>query len=289
MFYHEIKNDVFETHILSNTNKDTFIEVVPERGGIITSFVVDNKPVFYLDRSTLIDTNKNIRGGNPILFPICSYLKDNTYYFDDKPYTMKQHGFARNLSWKVTDITTSDDSASIKLILEDNEYTYSQYPFKFKLVFEYILNHNTLTVNSTFINKDEKPMPFYSGFHPYFYVEDKKRLDIEIPSCNYTEPIEGSIVNSKFAYDRDEIDVVYKDLKANTCIIKDNSRKMNIALSFDSIYKYIVVWTLKDRNFICVEPWMASTDALNSKIDLVQIDSDKELKTTVIFKIQNID
>lgn len=33
----------------------------------------------------------------PILFPIVGRLVDNTYYVDGKPYSLTQHGFARDL------------------------------------------------------------------------------------------------------------------------------------------------------------------------------------------------
>jgi galactose mutarotase-like enzyme len=288
MYIYEKNSDVFETHRLANSKNDTFIEVVPERGGIIASFVVKDKPVFYLDRATLIDPNKNIRGGNPILFPICSYLKNDTYSLNGHPYTMKQHGFARNCAWNAADVSTEEDSASIKLELQDNDKTYAQYPFKFKLIYEYKLSGSTLTVNATYINQDEQPMPFYAGYHPYFQVEDKNQLEIEIPSQTHTESINNSIVDNRFNYEQDEINVVYRDLITQIFHITDHVRKRKINVRFDPIYKHIVVWTLKGKNFICVEPWMASTDALNSKEDLVYIQPGQEMKCNVAFEVEGL-
>jgi galactose mutarotase-like enzyme len=286
MYIYEKNKDVFETHRLANAKRDTFIEVVPERGGIVAKFVVKDKPIFYLDRSTLIDQNKNIRGGNPILFPICSYLTNDTYLLNGRQYAMKQHGFARNCAWNVTDVSTEEDSALIKLELQENEHTYAQYPFKFKLIYEYKLSSSTLSVNATYINQDEQPMPFYAGYHPYFQVEDKNRLEIEIPSQTYTESVNGSIVHNRFNYTQDEINVFYQDLTANSFHIKDLARKRKINVRFDPIYKHIVVWTLKEKNFICVEPWMASTDALNSKEDIVYIQPGQELTSNVTYEVE---
>lgn len=288
MFTHEIMKDVFETHLLINHKKDTFIEVVPERGGIIAKFVVKDKPVFYLDRSTLIDPNKNIRGGIPILFPICSYLKNDTYSLNDHQYMMKQHGFARNCAWNVMDVSTEEDSALIKLELRDNDITYAQYPFKFNLIYEYKLSGSTLSVNAAYINEGEQPMPIYAGYHPYFQVEDKGQLGIEIPSETYTESISGSIVNNQFNYEQDEINVFYRDLTANNFQINDRARKLKINVRFDPIYKHIVVWTLKEKNFICVEPWMATTDALNTKEDLIYIQPGEEMKSNVTFEVDEL-
>ncbi|MDP4106545.1 MAG: aldose epimerase [Bacillota bacterium] len=288
MYIYEKTNDVFETHRLANSKKDTFMEVVPDRGGIITKFVVKDKPVFYLDQATLVDPNKNIRGGNPILFPICSYLKNDTYSLNGHPYTMKQHGFARNCAWNVAGVSAEEDSASITLELQDNEKTYAQYPFRFKLVYEYRLSGTTLSVNATYINQDEQPMPFYGGYHPYFQVEDKKQLEIEIPSQTFSESINNSIVQNRFNYEQDEINVFYRELSAQNCQITDPLLKRKIQVHFDPIYKYIVVWTLKGKDFLCVEPWMASTDALNSKEDLVYIQPGQEMKSHVAFEVEEL-
>jgi galactose mutarotase-like enzyme len=288
MYIYEKNSDVFETHRLANSKNDTFIEVVPERGGIIASFVVKDKPVFYLDRATLIDPNKNIRGGNPILFPICSYLKNDTYSLNGHPYTMKQHGFARNCAWNVADISTQEDSASIKLELQDNDKTYVQYPFKFKLIYEYKLSGSTLTVNATYINQDEQLMPFYAGYHPYFQVVDKNQLEIKIPSQTRTESINNSMVDNRFNFEQEEINVFYQDLTAQNLHITDPVQKRKINIRFDPIYKHIVVWTLKGKNFICVEPWMASTDALNSKEDLVYIQPGQEMKSNVAYEVEGL-
>jgi galactose mutarotase-like enzyme len=286
MYIYEKYKDRFETHFLANEKKDTFIEVVPERGGIIAKFMVKDEPVFYLDRSTLIDRDKNIRGGIPILFPICGPLKNDTYSHNGQHYTMKQHGFARNSVWNVADVATGADSASILLELRNNDVTYAQYPFKFKLIYEYKLSGSTLSVTAAYINQDEQPMPFYAGYHPYFQVEDKNQVEIEIPSQTYTETKNGSIVDNRFNYEQDEINVFYQDLTGDSFHLTDPARKMKINVRFDPIYKHIVVWTLKEKNFICVEPWMAKNDALNSKEDLVYIQPGQELKSKVAFEVE---
>lgn len=286
MYTYEKNRDVFETHLLTNEKKDTFIEIVPERGGIISTFVVKDRPVLYLDKSTLIDRKKNIRGGIPILFPICGPLKNDTYSVNGQQYPMKQHGFARNCAWDVADVSAEEDSASIKLELRNNEDTYAQFPFKFKLIYEYKLSGSALSVNAAYINQDEQPMPFYAGYHPYFQVEDKNQLEIEIPSQTYTETKSGSIVNNRFNYEQDEINAFYHDLTGNNFHITDPLQKRKINVRFDPIYKHIVVWTLKGKNFICVEPWMAENDAFNTKEDLVYVQPGQELTSNVTFNVE---
>jgi galactose mutarotase-like enzyme len=143
-------------------------------------------------------------------------------------------------------------------------------------------------VNATYINQDEQPMPFYAGYHPYFQVEDKNQLEIEIPSQTHTESINNSMVDNRFNFEQEEINVFYQDLTAQSIHITDPAQKRKINVRFDPIYKHIVVWTLKGKNFICVEPWMASTDALNSKEDLVYIQPGQEMKSNVAYEVEEL-
>ena len=57
------------------------------------------------------------RGGIPTLFPICAALADGEYRLAGKVYQMKDHGFARNLPWR---ITASDTNGRAALSLQLN-------------------------------------------------------------------------------------------------------------------------------------------------------------------------
>src|ERR1700744_197761 len=50
---------------------------------------------------------------SPILFPIVGSLKGNTYFYDGKSYTLPRHGFARDKTFLIADITP--DSAVFAL------------------------------------------------------------------------------------------------------------------------------------------------------------------------------
>jgi D-hexose-6-phosphate mutarotase len=55
---------------IKNIDMNSWITICPERGGIVISFGVNGQELLYLNKETLYDRNKNIRGGIPILFPI---------------------------------------------------------------------------------------------------------------------------------------------------------------------------------------------------------------------------
>lgn len=263
MYAYHSRQDQFETYILQNENGNTSIEIVPERGGIISQYIVNNELIFYLDEATLNNPNTNIRGGNPILFPISSYLEQDQYRVNETLYTMKQHGFARNLKGTVLEIITNEYSASITIELSSNEITYEQYPFDFKLIMKYTLTDSNLNIEATVLNTDEKTMPFYLGYHPYFYVADKSQIEIIIPSSNVVELVPNSMDGQSLNFGQAEANVIYSDLQANSCHMIDHARSLKLKLTTDDVFKYLVLWTLQDKDFVCIEPWMAPVNAMN--------------------------
>ena len=58
----------------SNTEYDSLIRIVPERGGLITEWRSEGKDLLYFDLERFLDEDKSVRGGIPILFPICLSL-----------------------------------------------------------------------------------------------------------------------------------------------------------------------------------------------------------------------
>ena len=58
-----------ESLVLHDTEGNGQLTLAPTRGGMATRLVLGGKDVFYLDEATLADVTKNVRGGNPVLFP----------------------------------------------------------------------------------------------------------------------------------------------------------------------------------------------------------------------------
>jgi galactose mutarotase-like enzyme len=133
MFAIAVEQGQYKTYTLSDQTTKTSLEVIPERGGIVTRWRVQGQEIFYLDVPRLTDPTLTVRGGIPILFPICGNLPANTYTLNGQSYTLKQHGFARELPWEVVDQAT-DDRASITLSLTSNDQTRAVYPFDFQLL-----------------------------------------------------------------------------------------------------------------------------------------------------------
>jgi galactose mutarotase-like enzyme len=261
-----IEQQQYKTYILADESAGSQIEVVPERGGIITRWRIQGQEIFYLDTERFTHPDLSVRGGNPILFPICGNLPDNSYTYNGQQYTLKQHGFARDLPWEVTEQQTQDQ-ASLTLVLNSNEQTKAVYPFDFQLIFTYKLQGNTLEIQQQYKNLSSTPLPFSAGFHPYFLTGDgKTQLEFKIPSQQYLDQKSKEIYsfNGNFDFNRDEIDIAFGDLTSQSATVIDHSRKLELTLDYDQIYSKLVFWTLKDKDFYCLEPWTAPRNSLNT-------------------------
>jgi galactose mutarotase-like enzyme len=272
MFTLAKKERPYVTYVLGDEETSTQIEVVPERGGILTRWQVAGKEIFYMDEERYKDPTLTVRGGNPILFPICGNLVDNQYTYQDTRYTLKQHGFARDLPWTVTSESTTD-GAALTITLTETPATLAVYPFAFTVAITYRLVGSTVTIAQTITNHSTEAMPFAIGFHPYFAVQDKEQLNITIPSTATRDqktkqllPFDGS-----FDFQRDEIDSAFSTLTAPTAEILDPVQGTRLTVSYDESFSNLVFWTVKGKDFYCLEPWTSGRNALNTGENLITL------------------
>lgn len=108
---------------------------------------------------------------SPLLFPIVGTLKQNTYYYNNKPYNLSRHGFARESEFSLSDHT----DVSATLSLSDSEQTLANFPFPFKLDVVYSVEGTTVHVKYKITNTGSDNMYFSIGAHPAFRVPLEKR------------------------------------------------------------------------------------------------------------------
>jgi galactose mutarotase-like enzyme len=287
MFTISAQDDLYPTYVLADTDSDSSVKIVPDRGAIVTSWRVNDRELLYLDRQRFADPNLSVRGGIPILFPICGNLPDHTYIYRDRTYTLKQHGFARDLPWEVTQSDTQG-GASLTLVLESNDTTRAVYPFDFTVSFTYRLRAKELTIAQEYTNHSLVPMPFSTGLHPYFYTRDKDLLTFQIPSQSYRDQRTQEIHTfaGKFDFSTPEIDVGFTHLTSDTATVFDPQQGLELILIADADYRHLVFWTLAGQDFYCLEPWTAPRNSLNTEQDLLYLAPGETWKTNVKFIAQ---
>ncbi|MEB3343015.1 aldose epimerase [Okeania sp.] len=274
MFAIALQQKKYKTYTLSDLAFNSSINVVPERGGIITSWCVKNQELLFLDSERFDNPELTIRGGIPILFPICGNLSNNRYKYNRNNYFIKRHGFARDLPWQVVENSTKD-KASITLVLISNILTKTVYPFDFKLTFTYQLKGNSLEILQTYANlSNTERMPFSTGLHPYFLAPNKEQLRFHIPSMQYVDQKKGTLHdnNCKFDYKLNEVNAIFKRLTGLATTVYDQSRGLRITMSYSSAYSTLVFWTVKNQNFYCLQPWTAPPNSLNTDYRVVYLE-----------------
>ncbi|MBM0742257.1 aldose epimerase [Phormidium sp. CLA17] len=277
------------TYILTDEATGTTLEIVPERGGIATSWQMNGQEIFYLDKERFTDPTLTVRGGNPILFPLCGNVVDNTYTHNGKDYSIKQHGFARELPWSVVKQST-DDGASLTLGLTSTEQTRTAYPFEFELAFTYILKGDTLTLSQRFTNHSAEPMPFSVGFHPYFAVTDKTALQFQIPSSEFYDQRAklSQAYTGNFDFELDEIDVAFTELSSHVATVTDPNKNLKLTFTFSPDFSTVVFWTVKGKDFYCLEPWTAGRNALNTGDRLIHLAPGATLEAEFAVKAESL-
>ncbi len=258
------------------------LKIVPERGGLITSWKCNGREIIYLDQTRFADTSKSIRGGIPILFPICGGLLDNKFIFDNIEYKLEQHGFARDSSWE---INLLNDKSGILLKLQETNSSLLAYPFKFDLQIEIKLKSNSLEILSRIKNNSHKIMPFSFGLHPYFSVSDLNQVQITglKDQCINQKNMEIKKTDQVLKSLSDGIDLISET--NNSSQIIDLKDKSYLTMVTKQPFNLTVVWTEPPRKMVCLEPWTSPRNSLNNHQNLIKLNSGKiqELYCKFIF------
>ncbi|QJD86689.1 aldose epimerase family protein [Cohnella herbarum] len=277
--------DGFPLYELKETSTNSSFTICPERGGIVISCRLHGEELFYLDRDTFLNPQANIRGGNPVLFPITGQLVNGEYEWNGQTYKMRNHGVARTSAWEVVD-TSTEDSASITLALHSNAETLAAYPFEFELRFTYRLKDGVLSIDQQYRNLSSQDMPMVAGFHPYFATESKnltygtdatRMLDdndkLEKPFDGYLQ-LEG-MVESAALLDASKPEITFPIAQGRT-----------VRLAYSEQFRYVVLWSVEGKSFVCVEPWTALNEALNKKKELLMITPGEKLELTLTIALE---
>jgi len=233
------------------------LRVVPERGGLVTGWRCGGQEILYFDAARFADPSKSVRGGIPVLFPICGGLPDSP---------LPQHGFARDQSWQLRELS---NGTGVRLILSDNAETRALYPHAFGLTLELRLEPAALAITALVENRGSQDvMPFSLGLHPYFNVSSLEGMRFEgLPERCFNHltmadaDTAGQLQQLSSGIDllvRPSGDVQMIDPGA----AGDPGR--TITLRCCHPLDLAVLWTDPPRAMVCLEPWSGPRLALIS-------------------------
>ncbi|WP_375238541.1 aldose 1-epimerase family protein [Aurantibacter sp.] len=222
----------------------------------------------------------------PNLFPIVGALKDGSYIFNNKKYSIPKHGFIRyNKDIKCIKETEN----SLTFLLQNNKNTEVNYPFKFNYYVIYTIENNELTITYKVENTDTKTIYFSVGGHPAFkcpVFKNEKYSDYNLIfeqdeiSETYLLDQESGLLSSKTKpifttknsinltpdlFNNDAL--IFKDLKSKQITLNSNKNGPVLTIKYKD-YNYFGIWAKPKANFICLEPWLGVTDYKNTNQEL---------------------
>ena len=250
------------------------LRVVPERGGLVCGWRCGGSERLYFDAERFADPAKSVRGGIPVLFPVCGNLPDNRLELPHGTVELAQHGFARDRPWQLQALA---DGRGIRLELCDDAITRASYPFAFRLVLEVRLEPAALAIRALVRHEAEDApgsavagavsaaMPFALGLHPYFAVADLGGAALEgLPDRCFDHLTAGPAdTAAELARLPQGVDLrVERSGTAPRLLTGFSSSDGSptaavIELQADSPLDHTVVWTDPPRPMVCLEPWTA--------------------------------
>lgn len=242
------------------------------------------------------------RNGIPILFPYPNRIKNATYSWANKSYTLPVnngknsiHGFAIDAPWQVVSTKGTETEASIIgrfHMMTASPKAQGAWPTDAVLEIDYTLSGRTLTLNATITNPTATPLPWGFGIHPYFRIPIVKGTPLEqghvqLPAGEYwvlddfVPTGEKKPVDARLDFRKPQpmtglkLDDVLTGLTFDgaTGVAKLIDSKLNseIRIEYDKSIRELVVYTPPgDGDIISIEPYTQTTDAINmasNKID----------------------
>ena len=266
-------------------DKNNLISFCPDRGGVITSWVSDSKDILYFDHNRFLDSHKSIRGGIPILFPNCGNIDCSGSLFGDDFLMLKQHGFARDVSWEYK---INQEKNCLTLFLNDNDITRGYYPFEFNLTINIILEIDALNFQIDIKNKSTKLMPINFGLHPYFLISDFQNIYFQDCPITCQDQKNNSINSTLESLKKINFGIDLLMYTSGKCSFKDFGLGRQITLINPPPFDLSVIWSDPPRNMICLEPWTSPRNSLKDGFRKILISPKNSCKLFASIKVNSI-
>ena len=236
-----------------------------------------------------------------VLFPWPNRIGDGEWTFsnrtahpsiDDVQHATAIHGLVRWRPFRIDSV--NQNRCVLTLLLHPTP----DYPFLSEISVAYHLGSLGLTVTSTVTNRDDVPIPFGVGFHPYLAVSTPtiEGAQLEVPAMGYIAvnarmlptgeilPLVGNQLDfsTMKSISGHELDVTYTELERDdsgmASVVVVDGAGGEVELSVDRNFPYLQVFTGdtlekgRRRTAIAVEPMTCPPDALRSGKDVVVLE-----------------
>jgi aldose 1-epimerase len=284
------------------------VSIAPSAGNLVFEMKVKGHNVLRFPYASLDEFERRPSlSGIPFMAPWANRLDEQAFYANGKKYAFNMelgnvrgahpiHGFLSFVSeWQVVEAKADDASAWVTSRLEvfRQPAWMAQFPFAHTIEMTHRLQNGALEIATRIENLSAEAMPVAIGFHPYFQLTDSPRdawtLSVgartewvlspdKIPTGE-TRPIEQRFPNPAAALLKDhDLDHVFGDLvrTSGRAVVSVKGKSQTLDVVLGERYRAVVLYSPKDRDFICIEPMAGITDAMN----LAQRGLYRELQST---------
>jgi aldose 1-epimerase len=271
--------------------------VVTEVGATLRTYVKGGVSV--IEGFAAEEASSGARG--QMLYPWPNRMGDGHWSFsertatttvDDVAHATARHGLVRWRPFRVESV--NQNRCVLSLLLHPTP----QYPFLSEVAVAYHLGSLGLTVTTTVTNRDDVPLPFGLGFHPYLAVTTPtiEGAELVVPARGFVAvnerqlptgeilPVSGHALDFTQAksVNGHELDVTFTELLRDdfglaTVGLTDRTGG-HVELSMDRNFPYVQVFTGdslergRRRTAVAVEPMTCPPDALRSGKDIVVLE-----------------
>lgn len=247
---------------------------------------------------------KEMYAGIPVLFPLAGKNRvgdqDYCYEWNGQRFEMPQHGFARRSRWAVVEQTET----SVTMELTDTDGIRANYPFSFRQRLDYRLANGRLHWEQVIENRSAEPMPFSTGFHPYFQVPltakgERETCFVELPEAKRLTP-QGNFERftarpfpgQNWSVHHDVSGTLFlTDLVKPEVVLVDPVSELEVLFNFEDApqHRFIALWARStEEPFYCVEPWTALPNPFSRPQDreLVVLEPNKTFRAAMWMELR---
>lgn len=215
----------------------------------------------------------------PFLFPFIGKLVEEKYTYEGKVYPAQKHGFGQRVGYEIVE----QEADRIVLRTTDTKETYADYPFRFILDIEYILQEDAVRENWYVKNTGDNTMYFSVGGHAAFTCplkgEGRTGQQIKLFGAEHKNMIfslrineKGLVTDELLMLDvEDSLVKIDEHTFDSDALVFDGEGVTAVGLCDEAGKEYVRVecdapvwgvWSMPDNgaSYVCLEPWYGICD-----------------------------
>jgi len=258
---------------------DVKIEVMPQMGANLCSFIVDGKELIHCADDEMLDA-ETMRGCFH-MFPTPCRLPDGKYSFQGKDYVQMKggkpvviHGLLRD---EKMEIAKGNNTLTASVDITPSNPIYEGYPFPCTFALEYKLIERGVEIRFTYQNTGNEDAPFGYGLHPFWKITgERKDTAVQVP-CSYLMElanlvptgeiisVEGNLdLRKPTSLEGVDIDNLFWDRdKSSPALIEYRAEGKKLVLEASNIFNHMIAFAPAGNPFVCVEFLTCAPNQIN--------------------------